>query len=88
MNYWVEIALASHSNHTFFPSSPTVADNYGVLAYGVFLFLMTIWWGQSWGSATACPYSLLEDYVEQGSNPIHVVLKIMSQVIGGIVSFR
>lgn len=65
-----------------------IADNYGVWAYGVFLFLMTIWWGQSWGSATACPYSLLEDYVEQGSNPVHVVLKIVAQVIGGIASFR
>ncbi|XP_063864911.1 aquaporin-11-like isoform X2 [Scylla paramamosain] len=65
-----------------------IADNYGVWAYGVYLFLMTIWWGQSWGSATACPYSLLEEYVEQGSNPVHVVLKIISQVIGGLVSFR
>ncbi|XP_050722039.1 aquaporin-11-like isoform X3 [Eriocheir sinensis] len=65
-----------------------IADNYGVYAYGVYLFLMTIWWGQSWGTATACPYNLLEEYVETGSNPVHVVLKIVAQVIGGIASFR
>ncbi|KAK3884158.1 hypothetical protein Pcinc_011559 [Petrolisthes cinctipes] len=65
-----------------------VADNYGVYCYGVYLFLMTIWWGQSWGTATACPYSLIEEYVEEGTNPVHVVLKIFSQVVGGLASFR
>ncbi|KAK8744135.1 hypothetical protein OTU49_001017 [Cherax quadricarinatus] len=65
-----------------------IADNYGVYAYAVYLFLMTIWWGQSWGTATACPYSLLEEYVEVGANPLHVVLKIIAQVIGGLASFR
>lgn len=65
-----------------------VADNYGVYAYGVYLFLMTIWWGQSWGTATACPYSLLEEYVESGADAVTVVLKIIFQVIGGLGSFR
>ncbi|XP_071515261.1 aquaporin-11 isoform X2 [Panulirus ornatus] len=65
-----------------------IADNYGVMAYAVYLFLLTIWWGQSWGTATACPYSLLEEYVETGANPVFVVLKIISQVIGGLASFR
>ncbi|XP_042205883.1 uncharacterized protein LOC121855106 isoform X2 [Homarus americanus] len=65
-----------------------VADNYGVYTYAVYLFLMTIWWGQSWGTATACPYSLLEEYVEVGAHPLEVVLKIICQVIGGLASFR
>ncbi|KAG0716407.1 Aquaporin-11 [Chionoecetes opilio] len=64
-----------------------IADNYGVGAYAIFLFLMTIWWSNSWGSATACTYTLLEEYVETGSNPVHVLLKIIAQVIGAIVSF-
>ena len=68
--------------------SISVADNYGVYSYGVYLFLMTIWWGQSWGSATACPYSLLEEYVETGTPILEVILKIVGQVIGGIASFR
>ncbi|XP_047478104.1 aquaporin-11-like isoform X1 [Penaeus chinensis] len=65
-----------------------IADNYGVYAYAVYLWLMTIWWGQSWGTATACPYSLLEEYVEVGSDAVSVVLKIIAQVIGGLMSFR
>ncbi|XP_018026270.1 aquaporin-11 [Hyalella azteca] len=65
-----------------------IADNYGVGAYALYLFLMTVWWGQSWGAATACPYSLLEEYVETGSDPKEVVTKIVAQVIGGIASFR
>lgn len=65
-----------------------IADNYGVSAYAVYLFLMTIWWGMSWGSATACPYNLLEDYVEQGADVKEVVCKIAAQVVGGIASFR
>ncbi|XP_076067145.1 aquaporin isoform X2 [Oratosquilla oratoria] len=65
-----------------------IADNYGVHSYAVYLFLMTIWWGQSWGSATACPYSLLEEYVEAGTSGVDVVLKIVGQTIGGIASFR
>ncbi|KAF2368393.1 Aquaporin-like [Trinorchestia longiramus] len=65
-----------------------IADNYGVGAYAVYLFFMTIWWGQSWGPATACPYSLLEDYVESGSDPKEVATKVAAQVVGGIASFR
>ena len=33
-----------------------VADNYGVMAYSVFLFTLTIWFSRQWGEATACPY--------------------------------
>lgn len=65
-----------------------VADNYGVYAYGLYLFLMTIWWSQSWGSATACPYNLLEDYVEQGTRLSTVGLKMAAQTMGGLASFR
>merc|ERR1712038_1040383 len=33
-----------------------VADHYGVAAYSVCLFTLTIWWSGHWGDATACPY--------------------------------
>ncbi|KAB7495657.1 Aquaporin-12A [Armadillidium nasatum] len=65
-----------------------IADNYGVLAYALYLFLMTIWWSKSWGTATACPYNLLEEYVEQGTDFKTVGLKIGAQTFGGIASFR
>ena len=37
-----------------------VADNYGVTAYAVCLFLLTIWFSEHWGEATACPYNHFE----------------------------
>lgn len=30
-------------------SHSTVADNYGLAAYGLYLFLATIWWSLHWG---------------------------------------
>ena len=27
----------------------SVADNYGLAAYGLYLFLATIWWSMHWG---------------------------------------
>merc|ERR1712128_308057 len=41
-----------------------VADNYGLAAYGLGLFLLTIWWAQHWGDATACPYNHFEECVQ------------------------
>lgn len=65
-----------------------LANNYTKYGYGVYLFLMTIWWGQSWAPATACTYSLLEEYVETGTNTRTMILKMIAQFFGGIVSFR
>ena len=42
-----------------------VADNYGLLAYGVYLFLLTIWWSLHWGDATACPYNHFEELLQE-----------------------
>jgi len=49
---------------------------------------MTIWWGHSWGSATACTYSLLEEYVETGTNTRTMIMKMVAQFVGGLISFR
>lgn len=42
----------------------SVADNFGVATYAVFLFALTIWWSLNWGEATACPYTHIEDVIE------------------------
>lgn len=42
----------------------SVADNYGVATYAIFLFLLTVWWSQVWGDASACPYTHMEDMLE------------------------
>nr|XP_018903899.1 PREDICTED: aquaporin-12A [Bemisia tabaci]XP_018903900.1 PREDICTED: aquaporin-12A [Bemisia tabaci]XP_018903901.1 PREDICTED: aquaporin-12A [Bemisia tabaci] len=65
-----------------------VADNYGILAYAVYLFSLTIWWGYSWGSATACPYTHLEDVIE-GRTDLRVALLICwAEIGGGLAIFR
>ncbi|CAH1400104.1 unnamed protein product [Nezara viridula] len=65
-----------------------VADNYGVLTYGLYLFLLTIWWSQVWGDSSACPYTHIEEIVEGGQGPAVVVAKILAELAGGALTFR
>ncbi|KAG8235632.1 hypothetical protein J437_LFUL015665 [Ladona fulva] len=65
-----------------------VADNYGVSAYAVLLFLLTIWWSSNWADATACPYNHLEDYVSGNTDLFSVILKGLAELIGGVSIFK
>ncbi|XP_045582521.2 aquaporin-11 [Procambarus clarkii] len=66
-----------------------VARNCGMPAYSVYLFLIILCRDRTWGSSvTACPYSLLEEYVEVGANPLHVALKVVAQLAGGLASIK
>ncbi|XP_035788197.1 aquaporin-11 [Anopheles aquasalis] len=65
-----------------------VADNFGVATYAVFLFALTIWWGRCWGSATACPYTYMEQIVEGEVSLKEAALKIWAQLMGGCAIFR
>ncbi len=65
-----------------------VADNYGVLAYSVFLFTLTIWWSRQWGPATACPYLQMEDVVAGTMGFIEAAVRIAAEVAGGLLVFR
>uniref|UniRef100_A0A1L8DF20 Aquaporin n=1 Tax=Nyssomyia neivai TaxID=330878 RepID=A0A1L8DF20_9DIPT len=65
-----------------------VADNFGVATYAIFLFLLTIWWSQVWGDASACPYTHMEDMVEGKTSPRNVALKTWAQLMGGCCVFR
>uniref|UniRef100_A0A182J8E1 Aquaporin n=1 Tax=Anopheles atroparvus TaxID=41427 RepID=A0A182J8E1_ANOAO len=65
-----------------------VADNFGVATYAVFLFTLTIWWGRNWGSATACPYTYMEQIVEGEVSFKEAALKIWAQLMGGCCIFR
>lgn len=64
-----------------------VADNYGVLTYGLFLFLLTLWWSSVWEDATACPYSLVEEFLEGYRTLSTTVILIASQVLGGLAVY-
>ncbi|XP_057670087.1 aquaporin-11 [Diorhabda carinulata] len=65
-----------------------IADNWGIWAYALYLFLLTIWWGSNWEEASACPYNPVEEVVE-GSRDVKSALWIIgSQLLGALVTFR
>jgi len=65
-----------------------IADNYGVAAYAVYLFLLTIWWSQHWGDATACPYNHFETCAEGNMSKQETAVRTVAQVFGGVAVFR
>lgn len=66
----------------------SVADNYGVYTYAVFLFLLTIWWSHAWEEATACPYVHLEEVVKGEADIRDAALKIWAELAGGFLVYR
>merc|ERR1712098_229621 len=65
-----------------------IADNYGLAAYGLYLFLATWWWALHWGDATACAYNHFESYIEGNMAKQEVIVRVVGQVIGGVAVFR
>ncbi|KPJ12876.1 hypothetical protein RR48_10506 [Papilio machaon] len=65
-----------------------VADNFGVATYAVFLFVLTCWWALSWGEATACPYTHLEDVIEGKCDIRAALLKTWAELGGGLLVFK
>lgn len=65
-----------------------VADNFGVFAYAAVLFVLTVWWSNEWGEATACPYTHLEDVLDGKADVRVAALKIWAQLTGGVLIFR
>ncbi|XP_044272597.1 aquaporin-11 [Tribolium madens] len=65
-----------------------VADNWGIWAYALYLFILTIWWSSSWDTATACPYSPIEEILEGSQDVSNAALLIFSQILGALVTFR
>merc|ERR1711979_99188 len=61
-----------------------IADNYGLAAYGLYLFLATWWWALHWGDATACAYNHFESYIEGNMTKQEVIVRVVGQVIGGV----
>ncbi|KAJ8916150.1 hypothetical protein NQ315_004517 [Exocentrus adspersus] len=64
-----------------------VADNWGVGAYALYLFLLTIWWSSSWEDASACPYSPIEDLLHGYKSIKTVLFVIVAQVFAALVTF-
>merc|ERR1712080_6808 len=65
-----------------------IADNYGIGAYFIYMFLLTIWWGQHWGDATACPYNHFEECVQGKMTKQETAVRTVAQTIGGVLVFR
>jgi len=64
-----------------------IADNYGVSVYAIYLFSLTIWWGQHWGDATACPYLCFEDSINGSMSLLETAVRTVAATIGGVVVF-
>ena len=58
------------------------------MSYAVFLFLLTIWWGDHWGEATACPYIHFEDTLRGKMGVLETVVRTAAEVAGGILVFK
>ncbi|XP_031839545.2 aquaporin [Nomia melanderi] len=65
-----------------------IADNWGVSMYGIYLFILTIWWSLNWGDATACPYTHIEDVIEGKKSLRDAFLLIWAELVGGLAIFR
>lgn len=70
---------------TFFIS---VADNWGVWAYALYLFVLTLWWASKWEDASACPYSPIEEVIEGMKSYKTAILIIISQILAALVTFQ
>jgi len=66
----------------------SVADNWGVWMYALYLFLLTIWWSINWDEASACPYTHMEDVVIRKKSLIIAFLSICAELAGGLVIFK
>lgn len=56
--------------------------------YGVYLFVLTIWWSMNWEDATACPYTHIEDVVNGTKSVRDAFLLIWAELVGGLAVFR
>ncbi|KAJ8982861.1 hypothetical protein NQ317_002268 [Molorchus minor] len=65
-----------------------VADNWGVGAYAIFLFLLTIWWSSHWEDATACPYNTIEEIIQGARGFKSAIFVILSQILAALITFR
>ena len=65
----------------------SVADNYGVSVYAIYLFSLTIWWAQKWGDATACPYLCFEDTINGSMTILETAVRTVAATIGGVAVF-
>lgn len=65
-----------------------VAENWGVSVYAIYLFVLTVWWSSSWGDASACPYTHIEDAIEGKKSLRAAFLLIWAELLGGLAVFR
>lgn len=65
-----------------------IADNYGIGAYAIYLFFLTIWWSDHWGDCTACPYNHMEACVTGEMTRKEMIVRSVAQTIGGVAVFK
>lgn len=73
-----------HKHHNTKTQNPiyTVADNFGVSVYAIFLFFLTILWSMVWQHGeSACCYIQFEDWLQGNTSLRMVLLKTWAQLV-------
>ncbi|XP_071743769.1 aquaporin-11 [Lepeophtheirus salmonis] len=65
-----------------------IADNYGISAYAICLFLLTIWWGTRWTDETACPYTHFEECLLGRMSSLETIVRTVAEIVGGLLVFK
>ncbi|CAG0900971.1 unnamed protein product [Cyprideis torosa] len=67
----------------------TLADAYGIVHYGVGLFLLTFWWSTQWKEETACPSTIIVQLLfDKAFSFSEALLRLLVQVASGLSVFR
>nr|ACO14967.1 Aquaporin-12A [Caligus clemensi] len=65
-----------------------IADNYGVLCYGIYLFFLTIWWSSAWSVEKVCPYLHFEDCLLGRKSWMEAGVCTLAETVGGLLVFQ
>ncbi len=64
-----------------------ISDNYGVLAYSVLLFVVSVTWTVLWKDTTACTYVPMELWMQGRMKLKESLFCIFAQICGGLAIF-
>lgn len=64
-----------------------VTENWGIMAYAIYLFILTLIWDHTWEDASACPYTAIEEVLEGTRDYSNAALRIFGQILGASITF-
>ncbi|CAG0923999.1 unnamed protein product [Notodromas monacha] len=64
-----------------------VCDHFGVLYYGIGLFLAVLWWAMTWEEAKACPYFHFADMLTRKRGMFDGLSRIAVETVAGLLVY-